>query len=640
MDTLIDPLVRLCVWEGEGHAAKRLEPAGWSLEPRADLPPIVLTENLPAVLEWLEPAGDDEEVVVYWDELVDWDRPDNGQQSIRLTAAGGRRHTLAKAQAYPWRCGRYGYRVLHRGVTYYGSFEVVSRLLNESQTWGMHETINRHVEGLIVDYLKLRYAGRTEGERDSGLEEHQAWRFLSWYRQQAAPLLQATRAIELSYETELEQTYVVQQSERRQTARSLRWAAGAAGVRYHGQKYLNRRMQLHGDTPPNRLIKHWLAQLLGLVQESSDSLWLLAERLARNCERLRGELEQAQQQLSDVRQTRIVAPAYQEHIGQALYGKRTELQAASRRLSSLQSLQHECEGFRQGLREALHSPFWREVGDRPPNRLHVGRHPAYHRVHEIWKEASDRQKRDRGHRSRQRVPVLKSTALLYEYYALFQTVEALQRLGFRLYRDTLRQQLLQQYEIGGLQEGTSVKLIRGDRLAEITYDCMLPHHDRLALEAGSTFFSHEQKRKPDLRLDLYALGTKERTGTDQHELEVDGVRYLSSAIVEVKYRPLWNLYSSVGYTETMLQMSHYYMIRHVRRTLRGETVYDRSPVRDVICVYPGDARYGPETETGCGVFLQLYPGTADGETVGLEALSGRLANWVDGEQKHNEDRER
>jgi hypothetical protein len=599
---------QLRLLEGEGSHARLIPLTGLTANPAANPAPVKITENMPLTLELASAGEAGEPVIVVWDELLSLEEGEE-EQPLCLTPEEPEQPLFRANEEYPWRCGLYRFQVRHAGITYYGAYEIVPRNFSEGQLRQVHDTINRYLEGLVADY----FAFKSGGDADAGLDEVPQWQYFLWYKKREQQLLTAVRYIETITDLDLKEAYAAEYTPKRQTAKSIRWSATGKGSRYQGVKALNRRMALHPDSPANRLVKYWIGSMLRQMRLAMASLNAVYDGYASEYDRLIDEIEEIQKKKDDLQQIRVVSRADRENMNSTLLIKKAALEKTTRRLKSLQSLEQEYRYCQSTLRRLLLSDFWREVKDAVPAKMVIGRHQAYRQVYELWQESIDWDSgRNDGRRTRV-TPAAKPTALLYEYYVLFTAIDAFRQLGFRHETDSLTEQLELSFSADGLQEGASVRLRKGDCLIEITYDQLVESHEQLALERNMNFFSNEAKRKPDVRIDCYiAEGERER--------------FRSTMILEVKYRPFWNIYSELGNTETMVQMSKYDAIKYVTM-VNGRKQYNRHPVYQVICCYPGDPRQDILLETGSGMFLQLYP-TELGETVGLEQLKDQIRQWL------------
>ena len=84
--------------------------------------------------------------------------------------------------------------------------------------------------------------------------------------------------------------------------------------------------------------------------------------------------------------------------------------------------------------------------------------------------------------------------------------QALQSLGFQPVSGSLSAELLRSGASSGeLRSGTSVVLEHPNRACRIviTYDEQVALQEHVALEEGYPFYSAENNRRPDIRLDMY-----------------------------------------------------------------------------------------------------------------------------------------
>ena len=171
--------------------------------------------------------------------------------------------------------------------------------------------------------------------------------------------------------------------------------------------------------------------------------------------------------------------------------------------------------------------------------------------------------------------------------------------------------------VDGLQDGTTVVLHRDDIKVHVAFNDLIETHPLIALSKGSNFYNGEDTKKPDIRLDCYVK-------------EEEKYVYQSSIIIEVKYSPMYNIFQHVGNTKATEQMYKYWSIKFVEEQ-DGKRIYHRRAVYEVICVYPGSHMHSKKIESGCGVFLQLYPyKTKQGEEklVGKHGMVQIFEKWL------------
>lgn len=91
---------------------------------------------------------------------------------------------------------------------------------------------------------------------------------------------------------------------------------------------------------------------------------------------------------------------------------------------------------------------------------------------------------------------------------------------------------------------------------------------------------------------------------------------------------MYNIFQHVGNTKATEQMYKYWSIKFVEEQ-DGKRVYHRRAIYEVICVHPGSHMHS-KIESGCGVFLQLYPyKTARGREISWKTWNGtNFEKWL------------
>ncbi|MBU0449676.1 hypothetical protein KN035_14515, partial [Bacillus thuringiensis] len=279
--------------------------------------------------------------------------------------------------------------------------------------------------------------------------------------------------------------------------------------------------------------------------------------------------------------------------------KEADLRKSSMKIQEYKILAHIVHENVQYFQMLMHSSFWREVTETSNMNLHDLPIPHQQLLHhlEVLPQYTDQ--------SPSLLFVYKPTFLVYEYYAFFIVISILEQIGFEA-RNSIREQIQEHFYVDGLQDGTTVVLERDDIKVHVAFNDLIETHPLIALSKGSNFYNGEDTKKPDIRLDCY--------------VKEDGKYvYKSSIIIEVKYSPMYNIFQHVGNTKATEQMYKYWSIKYVEEQ-DGKRVYYRRSIYEVICVYPGSHMHSKKIESGCGVFLQLYPyKTKQGE----EKLAGK-----------------
>lgn len=279
--------------------------------------------------------------------------------------------------------------------------------------------------------------------------------------------------------------------------------------------------------------------------------------------------------------------------------KEADLRKSSVKIQEYKILAHIVYESVQYFRNLLYSPFWREVSETATINSNILSIPHQQLIHhlELLPQHTEQPP--------SLLFVYKPTFLVYEYYAFFIVISILEQIGFED-KNPIREQIQEHFYLDGLQDGTTVILHRDDIKVHVAFNDLIETHPLIALSKGSNFYNGEDTKKPDIRLDCYVK-------------EEEKYVYKSSIIIEVKYSPMYNIFQPVGNTKATEQMYKYWSIKYVEEQ-DGKRIFKRRAIYEVICVYPGSHMHSKKIESGCGVFLQLYPyKTKQGE----EKLAGK-----------------
>lgn len=599
---------RLLVLEGSGELPKPLPSLTRNPHRFADHM-LKVTELLP--LE-LRVEGDKDDVKLEFlmeDEAWDEDAAGDGWMWL----APGHPLVLYRPEGdepYPWRCGRYRFKIRFADETYYGGIEIVPKNVDEAQLKSMHELIEKHVRGLTYDYFHSNFH---DGSGHPLYKWHKE--FLEWYRRNEKMLLSALKKIEQEHDWGLVPVYLEELRQTKPDLQCVRWAVTHKGLAAQGRKFLNRRMLVTNDTLVNRYVKWRVRKLEKLLVEARDFFTDIKKELEKDelerAEKMEHAEEQLRQFANDVR-------VYKKYLA--------ELQGQLEMLRKLQregvELRGEIDQYLQGieqlllrLRGVLSSPFWREIQEEPVSAKMGFRNPSYLVVDQILRESEQRFERPK-EGFQQLLPAQRPTPLLYEYYVYFTLMDIAKELGWTLTgKPSLPEQTIV-YE--GLPDGYTVCLRKGDEELRLVFNEEVYYGGNQPLVNQGYFYTTGSHRKPDIRI-------------ERHRLALDlPLRFQEAWIIEVKYRPLRNIYSEEVLTSTEGQLCNYKNFGYTWKSGNGRA-YPResSVVKKVICVYPGSKAEHEQVLilTNNGVnYLQLCP---EGDSVrGKDELRNMMKEWL------------
>lgn len=513
---------------------------------------------------------------------------------------------------YPWRCGLYHFEVKYKDETYYGGFKVSPKNVDEEQLEKIHEFINSRLEGLVLDYLhhKKTFSNLAQIKMDSH------WQFIQWYKKTEKKLHQSLNMIENVTENNMNKSYLIEKEPKHLDNKSIRWLNSAKGQFYQYNGYLNRKLFLDNNSKSNRLVKFRLRAIINKIKNAVETLDEVIHSMELQWLELKDDIDELHHQVNKIQSDVRVSSKEKTRMKNSLITKEIEKNEVEQHLQNLKKTQKDLFKSLNLLYGRLSSDFWSKIDDRPPKKLQFEKFIGYQVFQDIWKQYVE--KTPENTKSSLEVPVYKPTHELYEYFVLLGVIFIFEELGFSAFYDSVREQLMSTFYEGGLMDGTTVMLRNNEMQVEVIYEGMVEHNDSVALAKNTNFFSSRTHRKPDIRIALY----KEHEGD---------LKYCSTFIVEVKYRPLFNIYSDLGNTKTMEQMNDYWSITYVYEE-NDEVKYNRNSVAQVVCVYPGDKKAPLILKSAPGDFLQYYPYTDSGNSldiVGKEDLKRLIEKWLE-----------
>lgn len=165
---------------------------------------------------------------------------------------------------YLWSVGQYHFEVIYEHKTYYGGFKVVPKNVSEEGYIALHQTISRHLEGLVVDYLKYK---KTWGILNY-IQDTTYWRVWEWYQKIESVLLNNLTSIELYSAQGIVRKYKLDERPKRLDQKSMQWEQSIKGVAYNGSKYLNCKMTNYEDIEENHAVKYFISKIILKLDET------------------------------------------------------------------------------------------------------------------------------------------------------------------------------------------------------------------------------------------------------------------------------------------------------------------------------------------------------------------------------------
>jgi len=500
---------------------------------------------------------------------------------------------------YPWRCGLYHFEVRIEDTTYYGAFQVVPKNFFDDQFEMIQNYVKSILNELILDrgYYKKTFSALSDIEDSSYLV------LLRKLPQKMKKIKQIFKKIESS--SKFIHEYKWEEKERKATRKGTIVAERKSYAKYYNRKFIEQK-----NSKENAFLKFKAMQFYHYLLEAESFLRQTIEILERAKKKKSEEFQAVKTIIQTIERNGSVTDREKQKYKNIHLLKEADLRKSSMKIQEYKILSHFVHGSVQYFQTLMHSPFWREIsetGNMNSHNLPIPHQQLLQHL-DLLPQSIDQ--------SPSLLFVYKPTFLVYEYYAFFIVISMLEQIGFEA-RNSIREQIQEHFYVDGLQDGTTVVLHRDDIRIHVAFNDLIETHPLIALSKGSNFYNGEDTKKPDIRLDCYVK-------------EEGKYVYQSSIIIEVKYSPMYNIFQHVGNTKATEQMYKYWSIKYVEEQ-DGKRVYYRRAIYEVICVYPGSHMHSKKIESGCGVFLQLYPyKTKQGEAklAGKNGMVQIFGKWL------------
>lgn len=487
---------------------------------------------------------------------------------------------------YPWSNGKYIFEILINDRTYYGVLHVQSKNITEDEFVNMHQYLEDHLSGISRKYTDL-----TEVVDDT-LSDDSADQLEYWLLKNVGKLISVLNSIESNYVATFQKTYRVERLPKHLDRKSIQWGNGAKGSIFAGQKHLNRRYQLTANTIENRFVKMGTLTILNAIKKKKEKQLIRIRIINKKIKDLEDRIDRIDRAIEHSASRRNIS---REDIYKRRASKtnvKRDLVRKQKLQQTLQEKHHYLESSFRKVNYLTHNTFWKYVSFSQNRNLKIVNR-NYIPFKQLWAEFLNIEGDILSKESRQKKKpneyMMISTPMLYEYYTFFQMVDTLTEMGFS--RHDQNKGLTIGDLFSEILPNTTIQFEKDGMRIDLVYEQEIYYDSHEAISSEAYFFSRSNNRRPDLRIDLYIY--------DEH---FEDYLYNSSTILEVKYRPLMNIYSDIGYTEEMNQLNEYRLIR--RYCPRRESYIDG--IDNVICVYPGN-RQDIHFVSEAGTYLILRP---------------------------------
>ena len=512
-----------------------------------------------------------------------------------------------------WSIGTYHFEVIFEGKSYYAAFKVTPKSLDIDEIEIMNELIEDKLKGLIVDYLKYK---KTLGGLDD-IKETAFWYLWENYKNIERSLLNYLILIEKYSAQDIAKRYSIQSVPRKMDRKSLQWETTPKGFINKELKFLNRRVINVDDSEENRSAKYFTEIILKQLKEMSIFLNEFVKNTIQKQELLENLLVDNESRLEEMKGSYNVSEGTIKKYRNKVKHNKDNINELNKQYLKYNKMFLNIADCIKRLESILYNQFWNGISLKKSQRNKLGIHPAYNGIYQIYKNF-ERCLNEKG-QVEIKLPVLKRTEDLYEYFTFFSVIDVFLAQGFKANETGLTEQLKTKFVHEGLADGTTIELLFEQYIVHIVFNEELDFEHE-ALSRKQMMFTLQPNRKPDIRIDLFVKETEQ-------------LNYLSSVVLDAKYSPLQNIYSNRQVTKVMEQLNNYGQIGRFNfegDKLDSKSPYVRHPIKEVICLYAGEKSDGEENciISSCGQFIRLAP-TKEGSIYGQEDLTYVLFNkWL------------
>ncbi|MFD9626647.1 hypothetical protein [Peribacillus muralis] len=515
-------------------------------------------------------------------------------------------------EIFPWRMGTYLIKIHYLGQSYTLGIFVKPLYLSVEQVHTVHDYLESKIEGIIYD---LVYSNKSLSDVDNILN--------NWYYDYARYMMNQKESI-LFYLYSLEKQPVanligsneVSSIQGQLNRKSIQWSQTSKGMSKNSGSsvenyFYNRVKNINYNLKENQWIKNillkWSSEINHVLEVISSSYASVQKEL-KNLKNNRIELEKRKfylNQRRDVARTTKIDVFAQITITDQNIQKNTQI------ASQQESWIIHIRSIYSRIIHLLNNSFFSVVerGTTKP----VLKSNSYYQLNTLY-DNSKKIERDQGDKERY-IKVYKPFWQIYEYYCLFSVIDGLIKMGFNVKRG-LEQNLFEQYHQSLIKDGSCIVLESETAVVHCWYD---KYHGDIftAQENGDQFYTGQEKKRPDIKLDLY-------------EKQEDGsLLFRSCLIFDAKFRKLANLHRNDYATKTYHQLISYYSFFY-----RGKNTNSGkgAVVKQVICLYGSERNEAVKTEVDPLLYIKLFPVIDENnkvQTRGEEELLEEIKIWLD-----------
>jgi len=487
--------------------------------------------------------------------------------------------------AYPWRCGYYQFCIIYDEQHFYGMIKIEPKNLSYDQLEWIQESLNQQINGIMNDPLYFKKS-TSKFTQNGSVYFWPIIRFLELHQTQ---LITALQLFKVKHKQKIDKSYVLSKKQKRIDFKTIQWSIMNESIK--NSKNIVIQPQLTISNYENELVymKQKIYQFLLTLKTYISFVQYEFQKEAEKLKQFENQINDLDRIISNVSKNGCITEREKAKYRQTKALKQIELENLSVGLNEKRRIIDSLNKIHDSYYREYFEGIFSKIKDKSSCTFPTNTTKSFsYLVHLIT--LFEKKIKEYGKKV-MLIPVYKPTFLLYEYFIYFSLCQLLKKLQFKTEEESLAEQVLQFIKDDELMDGAKVEFVNKHFKLRLIYNEIIEGSPQVALLKGSHFFSGDESKKPDVRLDLY----KRKTG-----------EFCCAILFEVKYSPMFNIYQPVGNTKAMEQMYKYWGLKYVER-IDGKLRYHRKPIQEVICLYPGSSIHRKIIEAGCGTYIQYFP---------------------------------
>lgn len=487
--------------------------------------------------------------------------------------------------AYPWRCGYYEFCIVYQNQRFYGMIKIVPKNLEYDQLEWMHSNLNQQINGIMNDsqYFKKTSATLTQNGT------MYFWPIIRFIEANEERLLVAIQQFKSKLKRKQKKVYQLQRQVKKLDFTTIRWNLMHPSISNATNLTMQPVIQEENYLEEIRYAKNKVRKFILTIEtlltfvkyelmkdkKKMDQIDFQVQDIEKMMQNVVGNGSITEREKSKYRQSKLLKEIELEKLKKSVIEK-NRITKSLDKLYDVYFREFTLGIFRTAT-DSLNAKY-----PSSPSKVFLNF------VYSL--SLFDKKVQEYG-KKQMLLPVYKPTFLLYEYFVYFSLCSIFQKMGFTNHKDPVAEQILMHIKDDELMDGASIQLENSDWIINLVFNEIIEGSPQVSLLKGTNFFSGEESKKPDIRLDFFRKKNNE---------------YVGSIIFEIKYSPMFNIFQPVGNTKAMEQMYKYWGLKYVER-INGKLAYVRKPIQEVICLYPGSNVHRKVLEAGCGTYIQFYP---------------------------------